>query len=60
MTWQEWVNSSYNTGNFSVLEGAVQTNNYIVYNEDTGKKVNSSDTIDPNVTYITIGGGAGD
>jgi hypothetical protein len=67
MTWEDWVNSEYNTGTFSIggnyIYGATFTHT-IVYNRATYQDVNKNDTIISGGTYAyTIdspnhGGGA--
>lgn len=48
MTWEDWVNSEYNTGTFSIsgnyIYGAIYSHT-IVYNRDTYQNVNKNDTI---------------
>lgn len=48
MTWEDWVNSEYNTGSFTIsgnyVYGRVYTHT-IVYNRDTYQNVNKNDTI---------------
>lgn len=48
MTWEDWVNSEYNTGSFTIpgnyVYGGVYTHT-IVYNRDTYQNVNKNDTI---------------
>ncbi len=55
MTWQEWVNSEYNTENFSVQYGTVrigdtQYNDYVTYN---GVRVTPTDLIVDGGVYGT-------
>ena len=60
MTWEDWVNSEYNTGTFSIdgnyIYGAIYSHT-IVYNRDTYQNVNKNDTIISGGTYAyTING----
>ena len=59
MTWETWVNSAYNTGNYTILENPSGYNwvmqqladryaNFIFYNK---KEVNSTDVIIDGQTY---------
>jgi len=61
MTWYEWANSEYNTGNF-VCYGTnysvtvVGFNAYIALNNNT---ILGSDTIQNNASYTIVSGGGG-
>jgi hypothetical protein len=69
MTWEDWVNSEYNTGTFSIdgnyIYGATYSHT-IVYNRATYQDVNKNDTIISGGTYAYVikpgahGGGSND
>ena len=59
MTWQQWVNSAYNTDGYIIYNTRVCTNSYTYCVINNNSYVYASDTIIANNTYgvVTIGGG---
>lgn len=52
MTWGEWVNSSYNTGGYSVnKDGIICSGSNCISNPNLGKLVSTTNIIEANTTY---------
>ncbi len=58
MTWEQWVNSSYNTGRYYVRQDGVITNNIYFVSTPAGH-VSSTDTIISDYSYAGSGAGGG-
>jgi len=57
MTWEEWCNSSYNTGNFYIFEQAVYNeNHHYLLSEDTSDTVLKEESIISGANYQSNGG----
>lgn len=55
-TWEEFVNSSYNTDNaFRYFDGNIYHALGVVTNFDTGERVQSTELIDKNTNYYFAG-----
>jgi hypothetical protein len=63
MTWEEWINSEYNTNNFIILWRQIYVNDgslSSLYVNGTNTYVIATDYIDANNTYRFISNGSGD
>jgi hypothetical protein len=65
MTWEEWINSQYNTDNFVFYGNVIKNNGYrcdglYVYTNGRHIYVEGTDYIDEKNTYKFFYGGAGD
>ena len=57
MTWEEWVNSSYNTSGFIITDSRIKaTNGKFIICNNTNNYANSSATIENNLTYTLARG----
>ena len=57
MTWEEWINSDYNTGGFDSPVGVLiykDDDDWVAYDPDSSSCPESSDIIIPNYTYYLI------
>ena len=61
MTWAQWVNSSYNTGGFTVNVGdnTIRNGTNYLYTSSNMQLVSSSNTVISGGTYTFASGGAG-
>ena len=53
MTWEQWVNSTYNTGGFVIQEQKIMRNNFVVRNNSGGDQL-SSDYIVSGTSYSLV------
>lgn len=59
MTWQQWVDSSYNTGGFTVLGTAIRNGTDYLYTSSNMQLVYTSDTVISGGAYTFASGGSG-
>ena len=57
MTWEEWVNSDYNTGNYNIADNRIRMSTkyvYISYGKKTADYVKPGDVITENYQYNKV------